>query len=69
MHLRTLFGSDDAVSPGIGVILMVAISVIIAAVIGTFVLGLGDTVSNTVPSASFEFDYEGRFRYLQRTRW
>jgi len=32
----------DAVSPVIGVILMVAITVILAAVIGTFVLGLGD---------------------------
>ena len=35
---------DDAVSPVIGVILMVAITVILAAVIGTFVLGLGDNV-------------------------
>jgi len=35
---------DDAVSPVIGVILMVAITVILAAVIGTFVLGLGDQV-------------------------
>ncbi|GAA0308602.1 type IV pilin N-terminal domain-containing protein [Halarchaeum salinum] len=32
---------DRAVSPVIGVILMVAITVILAAVIGTFVLGLG----------------------------
>jgi len=35
---------DSAVSPVIGVILMVAITVILAAVIGTFVLGLGDQV-------------------------
>ncbi|MFB6283967.1 MAG: type IV pilin [Halobacteria archaeon] len=35
---------DDAVSPVIGVILMVAITVILAAVIGTFVLGLGNNV-------------------------
>lgn len=69
MHPRTLFGNDDAVSPVLGVVLMIAISVIIAAAIGNFVLGLGDTASNTAPSASFEFDYEGRFRYLQRTRW
>jgi flagellin-like protein len=33
-----------AVSPVIGVILMVAITVILAAVIGTFVLGLGEQV-------------------------
>ena len=44
-------------SPVIGVILMVAITVILAAVIGTFVLGLGDQVQTTAPSASFNFDY------------
>lgn len=42
---------DRAVSPVIGVILMVAITVILAAVIGTFVLGLGDNLEQT-PSAS-----------------
>jgi len=36
-----------AVSPVIGVILMVAITVILAAVIGTFVLGLGENVDGT----------------------
>jgi flagellin-like protein len=35
---------DAGVSPVIGVILMVAITVILAAVIGTFVLGLGENV-------------------------
>ena len=35
-------GEDRGVSPVIGVILMVAITVILAAVIGAFVLGLGD---------------------------
>jgi len=40
------------VSPVIGVILMVAITVILAAVIGTFVLGLGDQVGSSQPSAS-----------------
>jgi flagellin-like protein len=56
MNIRNLIGDDDAVSPVIGVILMVAITVILAAVIGTFVLGLGDQVSNTSPTASFTFD-------------
>jgi FlaG/FlaF family flagellin (archaellin) len=37
---------------------MVAITVILAAVIGTFVLGLGENVQSTSPSASFGFDYE-----------
>jgi flagellin-like protein len=59
MKLQQLFDDDDAVSPVIGVILMVAITVILAAVIATFVLGLGDQVSNTAPQASFSFDYEG----------
>ncbi|WP_144920857.1 type IV pilin [Halorubrum salsamenti] len=44
---------DRAVSPVIGVILMVAITVILAAVIGTFVLGLGDQLGDTAPQASF----------------
>jgi len=58
MKFKQLFSDDDAVSPVIGVILMVAITVILAAVIGTFVLGLGDQVQSTSPQASFTFDYE-----------
>ncbi|MDX1747991.1 MAG: type IV pilin N-terminal domain-containing protein, partial [Halobacteriales archaeon] len=42
MNIKQLFTDDDAVSPVIGVILMVAITVILAAVIGAFVLGIGD---------------------------
>jgi len=56
MKLNELFTDDDAVSPVIGVILMVAITVILAAVIGTFVLGLGDQVQSTTPQAQFTFD-------------
>jgi flagellin-like protein len=51
-----LTGDERAVSPVIGVILMVAITVILAAVIGTFVLGLGDQVSESAPQASFSVD-------------
>ena len=58
MNPKQLLSDDDAVSPVIGVILMVAITVILAAVIATFVLGLGDQVSNTAPQASFSFDYD-----------
>jgi flagellin-like protein len=57
MRLKQLFEEDDAVSPVIGVILMVAITVILAAVIATFVLGLGEQISETSPNASFSFDY------------
>ena len=59
MQLRKLRTAEDAVSPVIGVILMVAITVILAAVIGTFVLGLGDNLDNRAPQASFSFDYDG----------
>ena len=58
MELKQLLNDDDAVSPVIGVILMVAITVILAAVIATFVLGLGEQVSDTAPQASFSFDYD-----------
>jgi flagellin-like protein len=46
------------VSPVIGVILMVAITVILAAVIASFVLGLGDQAQQATPQASFSFDYD-----------
>ncbi|MCQ4334660.1 type IV pilin N-terminal domain-containing protein [Natronomonas sp. F2-12] len=57
MELKNLFHADDdrAVSPVIGVILMVAITVILAAVIGTFVLGLGEEVESN-PSAGVTID-------------
>ena len=58
MQLRKIINDDNAVSPVIGVILMVAITVILAAVIATFVLGLGDNLSNTAPQASFGTDYD-----------
>ena len=60
MKPRTQSNADDrAVSPVIGVILMVAITVILAAVIGTFVLGLGDQLGDTAPQASFTIDENG----------
>lgn len=55
MNLKSLFTNDDAVSPVIGVILMVAITVILAAVIGAFVLDLGSGQEKS-PTASFDFD-------------
>ncbi|WP_435098458.1 type IV pilin [Halarchaeum sp. P4] len=59
MELKQLFSGDDrGVSPVIGVILMVAITVILAAVIGTFVLGLGSQVGNQAPQATFGYEYE-----------
>jgi flagellin-like protein len=58
MKLRNLFTDDSAVSPVIGVILMVAITVILAAVIGSFVLNLGGSLQNTAPQATLDFEYD-----------
>ena len=49
-------GDDRAVSPVIGVILMVAITVILAAVIASFVLGLGDQ-GEPAPNPTIENDF------------
>ncbi len=56
MQIKDLLTDDDAVSPVIGVILMVAITVILAAVIAAFVLGLGDT-NSVAPNTSFDISY------------
>ena len=58
MNLKQLFADDDAVSPVIGVILMVAITVILAAVIASFVLGLGDQ-NNPAPTVDFNIEWDG----------
>jgi len=57
MKISNLVSEDRAVSPVIGVILMVAITVILAAVIGTFVLGLGDQVQNNSPNVQVAYQY------------
>lgn len=54
MNIKNFIQERDGVSPVIGVILMVAITVILAAVIGAFVIGIGDDQS-TVPQASWDF--------------
>jgi len=60
--LKAALNDDRGVSPVIGVILMVAITVILAAVIGTFVLGLGDSLEQapqsqlSVEDASADYD-------------
>ncbi len=51
--IKAMLADDRGVSPVIGVILMVAITVILAAVIGTFVLGLGDSLQQA-PQAQLE---------------
>ena len=56
MEITRLFTDETAVSPVIGVILMVAITVILSAVIGAFTLGLGAT-QDTAPQSTWEKDY------------
>ncbi len=56
IQIKELLTGDDAVSPVIGVILMVAITVILAAVIAAFVLGLGDS-GESAPQVSFDYGY------------
>lgn len=51
MRCHELLTDDDAVSPVIGVVLMVAITVILAAVVGVFVVGLNET--QQPPSVAF----------------
>ncbi|ELZ01738.1 type IV pilin [Natrialba asiatica] len=51
-----LIGNEEerAVSPVIGVILMVAITVILAAVIAAFVLDMGDSIGNSAPNTAVQ---------------
>ncbi|WP_435333575.1 type IV pilin [Haloarchaeobius sp. TZWWS8] len=55
MELKSIFNDDNAVSPVIGVILMVAITVILAAVIGAFVLNIGGS-QEKAPQANFGWE-------------
>ncbi|WP_302083379.1 type IV pilin N-terminal domain-containing protein [Salinibaculum rarum] len=56
--LKALFTDDEGVSPVIGVILMVAVTVILAAVIASFVMNMGGSLSESAPQANFDFDYD-----------
>lgn len=48
---------DRAISPVIGVILMISLAVLIASMIGGFTLGMGDNLQANAPDAQFTFDY------------
>lgn len=54
-RIKQFLSEKRAVSPVIGVVLMVAVVVILAAVIGAFVLGLGGE-QGQAPQASFSYD-------------
>jgi flagellin-like protein len=57
VRLRSLVADEEAVSPVIGVILVVAITVILAAVVGALALGVGGDQSRT-PAATFTWEYD-----------
>lgn len=74
MQRRPQFGSaptgEPAASPVIGVILMIAITVILGGLIGTFVLGLGDPLSDRPPTAQFSVEYsDSGDGYLNHNDW
>ena len=56
-YTKKLVGNEDerAVSPVIGVVLMVAITVILAAVIAAFVMDMGDGMGDSAPTANFDW--------------
>ncbi|MFC6951620.1 type IV pilin N-terminal domain-containing protein [Halorubellus litoreus] len=56
--IRGLLTDDDAVSPVIGVILMVAVTVVLSAAIGAFVLDIGNAVTEQQPNAVIEFEFD-----------
>jgi len=66
MNIKKFNTDEEAVSPVIGVILMVAITVILAAVIGAFVLDLGSNQQENV-NAGVSFDQSGSEVTIQLT--
>lgn len=57
MQLRRLVTEEDAVSEVVAVILLVAITVILATVVASFALGLGQQ-TRTSPQTAFTWEYE-----------
>lgn len=55
---RSRFSRTDAVSPVIGVVLMVVVTVLLAAIFASFVFSLSDRVDSAAPTASFGTEYD-----------
>ena len=53
VNLSGLVTDDDAVSSVLGVVLMVAVTIVLAAAIGVFVLGIGTGLTDTTPQTRF----------------
>ncbi|MBX0302843.1 type IV pilin [Haloarcula salinisoli] len=58
MAVSTLRSADDAVSPVVGVVLLFAISITLAAVTAGVVVGAEEGLISSAPTASFEFNYD-----------
>jgi flagellin-like protein len=58
MRVRESGDCKRGQSPVIGVILLVAVAIILATVIATFVLGIGESTTNPPPQVSFSADQE-----------
>jgi flagellin-like protein len=58
MQLYELVRDDQAVSQVIGVVLMVAITVLLAATAASFFLGLSNDQQTTAPRVAIAFDYD-----------
>jgi FlaG/FlaF family flagellin (archaellin) len=55
MDLRGFCADEDAVSSVLGAILMVAVTIILAAIVGTFVLGIGEGLTSETPQVVFDY--------------
>jgi flagellin-like protein len=53
-----LLVEDDAVSSVIGVVLMVAVTIVLVAAVGVFVLGIGTGLTQSTPTASFGMEWD-----------
>lgn len=57
MESRGLFTDETAVSPVVGVALLIAVVVLLVAIVGAFLTGFGDR-TDPPPQVSFEYEYD-----------
>ncbi|MFC4407120.1 type IV pilin [Haloarchaeobius iranensis] len=57
MNFRGMLADEDALSPVIGVVLMVALTVVLSASVGVFVLGIGSQVTQQTPNAVVQYEF------------
>jgi flagellin-like protein len=58
MDLWGLCTEDDAISPVVGVVVMIAVVVMLAAVVATFLTDFGNR-GERAPQVNFEYEYDG----------